>query len=207
MWISLDDIDTLELTYIASQLSHMTRPHMHATATIAVLRRLRGVQMGWGMLRWATFLRKLKPGRTFFQIWVVCQCNVGQARMSRGTNCWRSAMSRHQRRQASSGKWPTFQSGSVCSHSGPPARWDHRHPVTDLPHIVPEGQRLYTHIPRIPDAQSRSHNLAPAGQDWERGLGEFRSVCEPLTRWPHDLCSTSLTLSFNSYRPVSSSKT
>lgn len=58
----------------------MTRPHTAKhiqTAVIAGFPRFRGVQMGWGMLRWATFLRKLKPGRTFFQIWVVCHHNVG----------------------------------------------------------------------------------------------------------------------------------
>lgn len=30
-----------------------------------------------GVLRWAAFLRKLKPGGTFFQIWVVCQGGAG----------------------------------------------------------------------------------------------------------------------------------
>lgn len=56
--------------------------------------------MGCGMLRWAAFLRKLKPGRTFFQIWVVCQRNAEQAKMSRSTNCRRAAKSRHQRCRA-----------------------------------------------------------------------------------------------------------
>lgn len=60
--------------------------------------------MGRGMLRWAAFLRKLKPGGTFFQTWVVGRCNAGQARMQRCTNCRQAAMSRHQRRQACGGK-------------------------------------------------------------------------------------------------------
>lgn len=122
-----------------------TEKHKQATATVG-FPRSRGVQMGRGMLRWAAFLRKLKPGRTFFQIWVVRQCNVGQAKMGRSTNCQRAAKTRHQRRQVSCGKWPEGRSGLVwpgLSPSAPAACPDHSRAVTDPPQLVPEDQYWY----------------------------------------------------------------
>lgn len=84
------DTETLELTYRCSQLTgHLLTarhtPNAH-TAVSTVSQVQRGpdgpgdAQMGRGMLRWVAFLGKLKPGGTFFQIWVVRGCNVGQAR-------------------------------------------------------------------------------------------------------------------------------
>ncbi len=207
MWISSDDIETLELTYRGSQLSPMTRPHTKKRIQAAITAgfpRLRGVQMGWGMLRWAAFLRKLKPGGTFFQIWVVWDRRGRRKAPTVSGQRW--ADIKGVGRPAE--KWPAVQSGSVCHPQYPPACWDHSRAVTDPPHIVPEGPALvhsHSQHPGLPVKVASWHLLDRTGRE---GKGAVRSVCEPLTQWPRDLCSTSLALSFNSYRgpAVSSSE-
>lgn len=141
--------------------------------------------MGWGTLRWAAFLRKLKPGGTFFQIWVVCQCNVGPARIKRSTNCRRAAMSRHQK--VPGVEWKVTrgtslaQSGSVCHPQQPrPAKV-----MAALSEICPTlSQRISTLTLTFPASQipSQGHIVAPAGQDWEGRLGAVGSKREHLTK-------------------------
>lgn len=70
------------------------------------------VLVGGGVLRWAAFLRKLKPGGTFFQIWVVCQRDAGaqEHQLSAGAQ-----------NQTSNGleSDPAGRSGPVCPPAAP----------------------------------------------------------------------------------------
>lgn len=115
--------------------------------------------MGRGMLRWAAFLRKLKPGGTFFQTWVVGRCNAGQARMQRCTNCRQAAMSRHQRRSS--------LAQSVTLSSPRPAEI-----TAALSRILLAlSQRTGARTLTFPASQipSQGHIVAPDGQDREGG--------------------------------------
>lgn len=78
MWISLDDIETSELTYKSSQLSLMTRPHTQSMPRCH--RTVSQVKRGPDGLHHAQMDHILKENLNllgaFFQIWVVCQSNV-----------------------------------------------------------------------------------------------------------------------------------
>lgn len=137
--------------------------------------------MGRGTFRWAAFLRKLKPGGTFFQTWVVSRRNAGQARMQKGTNCRQVAMRGHQRHQACGGKvtrGPVWLSLSPSVAPGLPRSQPRCHGSSSP---CPRGRahvRSHSRHRRFPVKVTLWHLMDRTGRE---GIGAAGSVCEPLT--------------------------
>lgn len=129
------------------------------------LPRFTGLQMGRETLRWAAFLRKLKPGGTFLDVWVVrpAQRRTGEA------------VERHQLSVSGDERTSKVPGRAVESDPAGPARVSlsrRGRAVTDLPRVVPEERSFTFPASPIPPAKATSE------------LGGVGSVREPLTPRP-----------------------
>lgn len=144
VWISLDDIETLELTYRGSQLSPMTRPHTpknaHRLRSSQVKRGPDGLRAG-ACSDGPHSSENLNLAAHFFRFGWSASVTWDRRGRREAPTVRRAAVSRHQRCRIESD--PAVQS------------------VTD-----PRRRTLTFLTSQIP---SQGHIVAPAGHDWEGG--------------------------------------
>lgn len=187
MWISLDDIETLELTYKGSQLSSVTTHQTYTlTATVAGFPSLEGSRWASGSSDGLHSWENLDLVGHFFKCVWSASVMWDRQRCRRAPTVGELQWSDIKGVGAFSGKWPVVQSGSFCHlHQPRPAKI-----TAALSQIcLTLSQRARTRTLTFPASQipSQGHTVAPAGQNcggWVRDSWECMWAPNPLTLWP-----------------------
>lgn len=164
MWISLDDIETLELTYRGSQWRGHTPKNTFRPQSLQGFPDQEGSRWAGGCSDGPHSWENLNLAGHFFRYgWSASVMWDGQRCREAPT-----VSEHHQRRRASGGKWPAIQSGPVC-HPQYPRPVEITATLSQI--LLKLSQRTSVHTLTFPASQipSQGHIVAPAGQDWEGG--------------------------------------